>query len=391
MKKLLLLFISLFLLVNAIFAQIEKRSFEFDGLTRDYNVFLPQNYQPNMPVVINLHPANMFQRFMGYSMMNDVADTAGFIVVYPSAIGGRWNWDGEIFLADDVGFISALIDTLENLYNIDMSRIYCAGGSSGGFMTFRLLVEIGHRFAAAASVAGTLFDDALNRKPTQFSPILIIHGTADPIVLYGGSTSYLSVEETINYWIQNNNCSLQADTLLLPDIDTTDNCTIEKISWTNCSNNSSIIHYKVIDGGHHWPGGNINFMNNRSGNLNNDVNSSAEMWNFFKNYTNPLVNIEDELSNLPKEFVLEQNYPNPFNPSTTIKYQIPLDVKRETKNVKLVVYDILGRVVAVLVNQKQKPGNFEVEFDGSELTSGVYFYKLSAGEFTDTKKVILMK
>ncbi|MCK5457649.1 MAG: prolyl oligopeptidase family serine peptidase, partial [Melioribacteraceae bacterium] len=258
---------------------------------RNYNVFLPQNYQPNMPVVITLHAATMsMERMMGYSRMNDVADTAGFIVVYPAGIVDRWNWGGDISQGDDVGFISALIDTLENQYNIDMARIYCAGASSGGLMTFRLLGEIGHRFAAAASVAGAF--SSANWKPSQFSPILIIHGTADQIVSYEGNTlrGFWSVEETINYWIENNNCSLQADTLLLPDIDTTDNCIIEKISWTNCSGNSSIVHYKVIDGAHHWPGGLPNH-GGLGGNKNNDINSSAEMWNFFKNYTNPLVNM----------------------------------------------------------------------------------------------------
>jgi photosystem II stability/assembly factor-like uncharacterized protein len=90
-------------------------------------------------------------------------------------------------------------------------------------------------------------------------------------------------------------------------------------------------------------------------------------------------------------FVLEQNYPNPFNPSTTIKYTIPSDVKRKTLNVKLDVYDILGREVATLINDKQKPGYYEVEFDGKDLTSDIYFYRLRAGGFVETKKMLLMK
>ena len=243
-EKLLLLFICLLLSINVVFAQLEDRSFDFDGETRNYTVFLPQNYQPNMPVVMNLHAwGNSISKWMGYTMMNDIADTAGFIVVYPAGINKVWNWSG-LSQGDDVGFISALIDTLDTKYNIDMARIYITGGSNGAFMTYRLLGEIGHRFAAAAPVAGALFDLATNWKPIQVTPLLIINGTADQAVLYDGANNYhWSVEETINYWIQNNNCSLQADTLLLPDIDTTDNCTIEKISWTNCSDNSSIIHY----------------------------------------------------------------------------------------------------------------------------------------------------
>jgi hypothetical protein len=108
------------------------------------------------------------------------------------------------------------------------------------------------------------------------------------------------------------------------------------------------------------------------------------------------VNSEDIL---PTTYALNQNYPNPFNPSTTIKYQIPAVVDANfasTTNVSLIVYDILGREVATLVNEKQKPGHYEVEFNCHSgacrnLTSGVYFYKLSAGEFIQTKKMLMIK
>ena len=92
---------------------------------------------------------------------------------------------------------------------------------------------------------------------------------------------------------------------------------------------------------------------------------------------------------------LNQNYPNPFNPSTTIKYNIPNPSadgeKRETKNVKLLVYDVLGEIVETLVNEKQKPGSYEMKWDGSELTSGIYFYRLQVGDYVETKKMILLK
>ena len=86
----------------------------------------------------------------------------------------------------------------------------------------------------------------------------------------------------------------------------------------------------------------------------------------------------DEESN-PKSFFLYQNYPNPFNPVTTIKYFLPASPNGRYENVKLVVYDILGKVVATLVNEKQRSGNYEVRFNGSSLSSGVYFYRMQAG------------
>jgi len=89
---------------------------------------------------------------------------------------------------------------------------------------------------------------------------------------------------------------------------------------------------------------------------------------------------------LPDDFALYQNYPNPFNPSTVISWQLAVG-----SQVSLKVYDVLGNEVATLVNEEKAAGKYQVKFDGSKLTSGVYFYKLSAGAFTDTKKFILMK
>ncbi len=94
----------------------------------------------------------------------------------------------------------------------------------------------------------------------------------------------------------------------------------------------------------------------------------------------------------PKEFVLNQNYPNPFNPTTTIKYSIPeIATLNATTAVSLKVYDILGREVATLVNKNQKAGNYEVVFNASNLTSGTYFYRITAGDFSKTMKLILLK
>jgi hypothetical protein len=92
---------------------------------------------------------------------------------------------------------------------------------------------------------------------------------------------------------------------------------------------------------------------------------------------------------VPEEFNVEQNYPNPFNPTTTISYQIPEQDRND--NVILKVYDVLGRLVKVLVNETQKAGNYTVEFDGSSLSSGIYYYTVTAGEFSITKKMLLMK
>jgi len=95
--------------------------------------------------------------------------------------------------------------------------------------------------------------------------------------------------------------------------------------------------------------------------------------------------------NLPTEFSLSQNYPNPFNPTTTIKYFIPLVETHGHASVQLVVYDILGREVATLVNKEQKAGSYKVAFDASHLTSGIYFYRLQSGSFVQSRKMILLR
>jgi photosystem II stability/assembly factor-like uncharacterized protein len=104
--------------------------------------------------------------------------------------------------------------------------------------------------------------------------------------------------------------------------------------------------------------------------------------------------VEDDNLNSPATFALEQNYPNPFNPSTTIRYSIPTVIASETKQplfVSLKVYDVLGNEVTTLVNEEKPAGSYEVNFDASGLSSGIYFYKLQAGSFIETKKMILMK
>ena len=89
---------------------------------------------------------------------------------------------------------------------------------------------------------------------------------------------------------------------------------------------------------------------------------------------------------IPKDFSLSQNYPNPFNPSTNIIFDIPKD-----SDVKIAVFDMLGREVQVLANEFKQAGSYEVNFDASGMASGTYFYKLTAGSFVSTKKMILVK
>ncbi len=100
------------------------------------------------------------------------------------------------------------------------------------------------------------------------------------------------------------------------------------------------------------------------------------------------IGIQQIGTNVPLDFSLSQNYPNPFNPSTKIRFDISATTAAQTF---LIVYDLLGREVAILVNEKLRPGEYEVDFNASNYPSGVYYYKLSAGNFSETRKMVLVK
>lgn len=116
----------------------------------------------------------------------------------------------------------------------------------------------------------------------------------------------------------------------------------------------------------------------------NPENSKPDL-GAYENSNGILVSINEEPFSVDK-FELFQNYPNPFNPSTKIKYSLP-----EDSYVELKLFDVLGREVAMIVNNEQDQGFYEVEFNASQLASGVYLYKIQAGKYIKTRKMILMK
>jgi len=148
-----------------------------------------------------------------------------------------------------------------------------------------------------------------------------------------------------------------------------------EISPVVCADNSSII---------------FSWQDNRRSE-GRDIYAKIVGWNW-----NGVTDVIDEGNINPKDFSLSQNYPNPFNPNTKIKYQIP-----ELSFINIKVYDVLGNEVATLVNAEKPEGSYEVKFSATggsatggdvyNLTSGIYFYRLQAGSFIETKKMILLK
>jgi len=117
--------------------------------------------------------------------------------------------------------------------------------------------------------------------------------------------------------------------------------------------------------------------------------SKASVWSEYTAAWQPTSVLDEK--NIPSEYVLHQNYPNPFNPVTTIGYTISGNLSGKSENVLIRVFDVLGNEVATLVNEPKAPGYYEVQFDGSKYSSGVYLYRIISGNYVSTKKFVLMK
>ena len=248
-------------------------------------MYVPSSYDSSIPtpLVFCFHGYGSNSNInLYYTNFKGIADTAGFIVVHPQGtlfIGTtHWNVGGWTLgsTADDVGFTSALIDSISRNYSINPNRIYSTGMSNGGYMSFLLACQLSNRIAAVASVTGSMTTQTYyGCNPERPTPILQIHGTADGTVPYNGNPSWtMSIDNVIQYWSSFNNCNPNPTISYIPNSYPFDGSTVEKIIYYGGQNGTSIEHFKVIGGGHDWPG--------VFGNM--DINASNEIWNFFYKY-----------------------------------------------------------------------------------------------------------
>jgi len=276
-----------------------NRSLIHQDLNRTYYVHVPQSYDPTnaRPLVLNLHGGGSNGKEQAFSSkMKQKSDSAGFIVVHPDAthwspLVRRWNCgphaDQEDI--DDVGFISAMLDSLEEEFCIDTDKIYSTGISSGGFMSYRLACELSNRIAAVAPVAAML---DFNCSPSRAVPIIHFHGTDDVYAPYEGGNSsvvdydFMSVNETIEWWIDWNNCTGEVE---ITYNESDDNSTVICETYSQCSSNVEIILCTIYGGGHTWPGGvkagqtwDPAFPGWPSmGYVTSAISANDEMWDFF--------------------------------------------------------------------------------------------------------------
>ena len=274
-------------------------AFDMNGETRQYILHRPDGLQENSPLVFVLHGlGGSASGIREYSRMDKVADENGFAVCYPQGTGGSedtkytkkgthfWNVGYEVHkneTVDDVEFITSLAMFLQEKYNLDSEKTFCTGMSNGGDMSYLLGCEAPDIFKAIAPITGCMmkwiYDSCNENDPV---PVFHVHGTADHTTYYDGDEenrdewgAYMGVERTINLWIERNECSnTSVDTL--PDIDKNDGSIVIAQKNTGGKNNNEVWFYKVIGGDHEWPQG----WPKNSGNQ--DLNTSAEIWNFFQ-------------------------------------------------------------------------------------------------------------
>jgi polyhydroxybutyrate depolymerase len=326
---------------QALLAQETREKVTVDDVERTFTIRLPKGYdaQQHYPVVILLAGLNQdpddIERL---TQFNGLADKNGIIVVYPAALHGRWNVgvhpeehrmnqmgpgrrryggnpggypgggggypgggggypgggqqggnrepseEGGRTPADDIGFFNQMLDFLGTKFSADSSRVYAVGLSEGGFMSLRLGCSLSDRIAAVGTVGATM-PKTMICVPTRPVPAVMINGTSDPVVPYGGGTEHnlrlstLSAEDSAKDWAKIDRCSEKPEKSKLPSpgkggmetkVDT----------YTGCQHNAEVVLYSIKGAGNTWPGGEQYEPENAIGKTSEDLKANEVLWNF---------------------------------------------------------------------------------------------------------------
>jgi polyhydroxybutyrate depolymerase len=344
----------------------------YDDLDRTYLLHVPSSYDgaSSAPLVVALHPfGNSGSGFESTTGFSDKADENNFIVVYPNGTGDTRSWNGGNCCGfamedtiDDVGFISALIDTISANYNIDSTRIFATGFSNGSIIAYRLAAELSDKIAAIATGSGQMMLDECD--PIRAVPIMHLHAPDDGVVPYEGGSIFPPVESIIDVWVEINGCKTDPDTIV-------NSGSLMVRKWAAQSSNADIVLFTTPTGGHPWL---------------SSIPATDSVWAFFEAHPlDPSTVVPENLA-VPTGLVLKQIYPNPFNAKTTIYFSLS-----RPERVTLKVFDQLGSEVAVLLSEEMGTGEHKFDFDSKNLPTGVYFFRIKAGTFLDSKKLVLLK
>lgn len=284
---------------------LQRHTMLFQGRERTFFVYTPPPRTPKAarPVVFVLHggggaDAHEMAKRTG---IHPIADREDFIVVYPYGVDGQWNdGRGKTFRraddntgVDDVGFIAAILDELTRSGNADPRRIYVVGLSNGGMMTYRLGIELGDRLTAIAAIIANLPANLAHKKPIRPLPVLIMNGTADPMMPWGGGAvrvlgkaygEVLSTAATVKYWVEAAGLTGPTETRKVQDRSPDDSSTVEIEVYRKPQGSLEVVLYKIVGGGHNLPGGQTPDRPRLLGPKNMDINGMEEVWAFFKKH-----------------------------------------------------------------------------------------------------------
>lgn len=379
----------------SIFAQTHvTRTLTWDETERQYLEYVPTIYNPESPapVVFCLHGlGDNMTNFSGIGFDN-IADNKGWIVVTPQAldatlpmvgnIGAAWNAGVSATFpvigyqvinpdVDDAGFLLAILDSLENNYNINTDSVFFIGFSMGGFMANRMAIEHGDIINAVATVSGTIGNEMTSVTPVSNINAMHIHGTNDETITYqeggliigtyGTYSIGLGAEPTVEFWRSFNNCSTEPIMTYFPD-EVLDGLSFERYLYLDGNNESRTAFIKVNGGEHSW-----------YSKPTNDIDYNSEIFKFLTNTMDFPSDINDIATQA--EFKI---YPNPANQFLQVGFV-------ENTNCLIKIYDITGKEQKVL-----SCNGLQAKIDISDLSEGLYVIRISKdGNFTDKKFVIV--
>jgi len=292
LKKIIFLFTLTSLFILPALAQDVEDTFMIYGRDRYYKTHLPlgYNYQKKYPLVFVFHGGlgnpELMDKQTGFS---DKSDKEGFIVVYPYGTGSfdkkllTWNtWDccgyADKKNINDIDFIIEVYNEIVSKYNVDEKRIYATGMSNGGMMCYLLACEVPEKFAAFAPVVAAMFDTT-SCNPKSEASLIIFNSLDDEHIPYSGGigekslvdVEKLPVETTVNLWVKKFNCYF---------MNNSESSSFVKTSYKN-NNGTEIVLYKMLSGGHSWPGGEK--IRRFADNPVKNVSATDLIWEFFKN------------------------------------------------------------------------------------------------------------
>jgi polyhydroxybutyrate depolymerase len=282
-------------------------SLTWDGLERTFATYSPTSLAEPAAVVFLLHggfsdATAIWNSELGRSW-KALADANGFLLVLPEGrpdpgdpSGHHWN-DCRVDIGnadsasteDDVGFIGHVIDVVEGRFATAPQRIYVTGASNGGMMTYRLAMQSGKRFAAAAAIIANLPDPSECAFVADPLPLLIMNGTLDPAIPYNGGCvagpscergSVRSTAATVALWVLANGASVTPAVTDLPDLVPSDDSTVRVFRFDGGASGNDVVLYRV-DGGGHCPPGPDPFPATQK---NRDIDAATEVWQFFEQH-----------------------------------------------------------------------------------------------------------